>query len=672
MRCANLAAGKRAAETEHEMRPDKPLAFSQGERTAIAEEHVPERAPEIAGSAPENARSFARGDPPRVAQVLLFTLFNACVLVSLLSLLRPAHLDSAIWPANALAAGLYFLLVDVAAPWCAIGMFVGTLAGHLVLGDTPAYSALGALASTLTFSCILLGCQWTGLEPGRRLAVRHVVGLLVVAFLAGIPGALVGATAVSQMFGASFWPTAFTWWLPDMASVVLLLPAFLLWPRGSEATTTPRAIMRPLHHPQLMEFEYGLATACLLGTVWLAAITRLPLLLELGSCVLLWFAFRLGPFPTALAAAAFAGAVLGLGVFDTTDLSATARLSEILRAQGRLVLAACPALIIAAIMDQRARQQRDLEEDQRRLAYALEGANDGIWDLHLPTDSIFFSARAYRMLGYDPVADRETLKDYRAFIHPDDLEGVKEAFRAHADGQHRLYQVELRGMSRNGGYVWLLSRGKVVERDVTGTPLRAVGTITDISQQKHLAAALEHAASHDPLTGLANRATFDRILEQARRRLDRDGTPFAVLLIDIDYFKQINDMHGHMAGDLVLTTAARRLQSALRAGDLAARFGGDEFAVIANGKSVAEFPILAERLHAHLSHPVETEGLILPTSFSLGLAVASQPGIEPTAIVAKADDALYLAKNAGRDTWRVLGMDDAVPRAPASHAQPEG
>ncbi|MDQ0503924.1 diguanylate cyclase [Xanthobacter agilis] len=594
-------------------------------------------------------------------QIILFTAFQTCLLFTLLSVLRRLHLDTAIWPANALAAGIYLLLVDVAALWCMAGVLAATLAAHLLLGDSGPYAMACALASALSFRLIVLGCRWADLRPGGRFDVRHVVGLVAVAFIAGLPGAGIGASAVVSEFGGHFWSTVLGWWLPDMASIVLLLPLFLLWPRVEDAPEPLDHALRAGHDRRFVALEYIVATAGLAGTALLVAMTGEPLLLEIGACILLWFAFRLGPFPTALAASLFAAAVLGLAVADAAHAPTGGLRPDLLKVQGRLVIAVCPALIIAAIMTQRERQQRALEEDQRRLAYALEGANDGIWDLHLPSDTIFFSARAYRMLGYNPDSDAGILVRFRELIHPDDLPEVETAFRDHAIGRRRLYQMELRGRHRSGAYVWLLSRGKVVEHDPAGRPLRAVGTITDISQKKHLEAALEHAASHDPLTGLANRATFDRALEQAGRRLARDLAPFAVLLIDVDHFKGVNDMHGHMAGDLMLTTTARRLQSALRAGDLAARFGGDEFAVVAIGKSAEEFASLADRLHTHLSKPVETEGLVLPTSFSIGMAVASVPDTDPTSLVAEADAALYLAKNAGRGTWRALGMRGATP-----------
>lgn len=651
------------------MRPDEAPATEPGGASTKAGGS----ALDLAADTPLSAiLTPSAGDAPRAArislgEIVLFASFYLCLIFTLLSVLRGLHLDFALWPANALAAGIFLLAIKAAPRWCTLALTAASLVAHLLVGDSQLQAGAAAIAAGTSFYLIVEGCRHADLRPGGPFDVRHVAWLLVVALCAGIPGALIGAAATISEHGGPFWPTMLRWWLPDMAAVILLLPLFLLWPQRAGAALPARAAALGRRLPRVT-LECAVAGAALVGAAGLAAATQEPLLVDLGACILLWFAFRLGPFLTALAASVFGAMVLALTIAGTWGAPGADRSLDMLKAQGRLVLAACPALIIAAIMAQRDRQQRALVEDKRRLAYALEGANDGIWDWHLPTDVIFFSTRAYRMLGYNPDTDAEIVRNFRELIHPEDMPQVKRAFREHMVGRHRLYQIELRARHRSGSYVWLLSRGKVVERNDAGGPIRAVGTITDISQKKHLEAALEHAASHDPLTGLANRATFDRALEQAHRRLNRDLAPFAVLLIDVDHFKGVNDVHGHVAGDVLLTTTARRLQSALRAGDIAARFGGDEFAVIALGKSPEEFVNLANRLHRHLSRQVETEGLILPASFSIGMAVARRPDVNPATLVSDADAALYLAKASGRGTWRAVGLRTDADGVPASEA----
>lgn len=612
-----------------------------------------------------DAPAFAPPGPPAprgsaadlVTDLTLFALFYGGLLIAFTEMGRRLGVYPAVWPTDALAVGVYFLMFRDAVGRLSAVVALVSIVVHLVAFGHDVGTALAAgCANALTFALVGWGCVRAGMERGALRTVPMVVSLGVVAVAGTLPGAIITAFVQFIDTNGAFGPLLLRWWIPEMASVVLLLPPFLLWHgraedvglRGSEGS-------RPKFS---REEELAFASLTLAASLVASAYYREPLLRDLGGAILLWFAFRLGLFATAVASSAYALAVLGLGMAQVwpqplllTDLVAT-----MLRLQARLVLVMLPALLIAAIMAQRSRQQREVQEDRRRFAYALEGANDGIWDWHLPSDAVFFSARAHRMLGLDPDQAKKRLTEYGEVVHPEDLPAVAKSLKDHAEGRHLLFQAEMRARHRNGSWLWVLVRGKIVERDPVGRPTRAVGTVTDISQRKHLEAALEHAASHDPLTGLSNRAGFDRALEQARRRLVRDGALFAVVLIDIDYFKSVNDQHGHMAGDLLLTTAARRLQSAIRAGDLVARYGGDEFAIIAAGKSREEFAAMADRLHKHLSRPVEVEGLALPSSFSLGMAVADDRTLDAAALIAEADAALYAAKDAGRGTWRAVGI----------------
>lgn len=607
-----------------------------------------------------------RGDPQGAPQdwrqdaleLACFSVFYGCLMVFTTDIGRRLGVFPALWPTDALAVGTYFLLRKDTLGLHATAVALVSCALHLtVFGHDLAFSLASGSASGLVFALVGWGCMRAALEREAFRGVPMVISLALVAVAGTFPGALVSAFVQFVDTGGTFGHLFLLRWVPQMAGVVLLLPPFLLWAGRPDKAMEDIAATTRMRLPGVtLKEELAFAVFALILVCTAAVYYGEPLMIDIGGTILLWFAFRLGVFPTALAASAFSLAVIALTVVHVWVTPDESVMAHLIRLQARLVLVELPALLIAAIMAQRAHQQREVQEDRRRLAYALDGANDGIWDWHVPSDAIFFSTRAYRMLGYEPPGGPVRLAEYGALVHPDDLQAIVKSYRDHVEGRHLLYQAELRVRHRNGSYVWLLKRGKVVERDAQGQPVRAVGTLTDISQRKHLEAALEHAASHDPLTGLANRAGFDRALEQARRRLVRDGALFAVLLIDIDHFKTVNDRYGHMAGDLLLTTAARRLQAAIRAGDLVARYGGDEFAMVAAGKSKEEFAAMADRLHTHLSRPVEVEGLVLPASFSIGMAVADDASLDAAALIAEADAALYAAKDAGRGTWRAVGV----------------
>jgi diguanylate cyclase (GGDEF)-like protein len=174
----------------------------------------------------------------------------------------------------------------------------------------------------------------------------------------------------------------------------------------------------------------------------------------------------------------------------------------------------------------------------------------------------------------------------------------------------------------------------------------------DVTERKRLERELEHRATHDSLTGLPNRVMFRDEFARARARAERNGTALAVMLVDLDHFKTINDTHGHAIGDHVLVEMARRLGSAVRAGDFVARLAGDEFAILAEWPAgTPETEAMAQRLVDELARPLSLGGLSLRPSASIGLRVYPDDPGGPDLLLANADRALYAAKAAGRGSW---------------------
>jgi diguanylate cyclase (GGDEF)-like protein len=178
----------------------------------------------------------------------------------------------------------------------------------------------------------------------------------------------------------------------------------------------------------------------------------------------------------------------------------------------------------------------------------------------------------------------------------------------------------------------------------------------DVTERKRLERELEHRATHDALTGLPNRVMFRVELERSRARAQRNGTLLAVMLVDLDHFKEINDTHGHAVGDEVLVEEARRLAAAVRAGDFVARLGGDEFAVLAEWSAgSAEPAAMAERLVEELGRALSLGSLRLKPSASIGMRVYPDDPGGPDQLLANADRALYAAKAGGRGAWARSG-----------------
>ncbi|MFO1037603.1 MAG: PAS-domain containing protein [Geminicoccaceae bacterium] len=179
--------------------------------------------------------------------------------------------------------------------------------------------------------------------------------------------------------------------------------------------------------------------------------------------------------------------------------------------------------------------------------------------------------------------------------------------------------------------------------------------VSDITERKRIAREIEHQATHDALTGLANRALLQRELNLRREQADRDGKRLGVLLVDLDQFKEVNDVHGHVVGDAVLRQAAQRLLDTVRADDLVARLGGDEFAVLAWGnKGPGAFRTLAQRLVEALAQPFTINGTVLEPCCSVGVSVYPRHPGTAEQLLTNADRALYAAKEAGRATWKVF------------------
>ncbi|MDG9784779.1 putative bifunctional diguanylate cyclase/phosphodiesterase [Metapseudomonas otitidis] len=289
-----------------------------------------------------------------------------------------------------------------------------------------------------------------------------------------------------------------------------------------------------------------------------------------------------------------------------------------------------------------AAQRQALEDSEARFARALRGAHDGIWDWDLAHDRLYVSERWASMLGLPRDALGETSAAWFARVHPDDLPALRQAIDAHLRGDAPWLSHEYRIRQQNGGYLWVQVRG-VAEGQ------RMAGSQSDISQRKATEHQLSHAARHDPLTGLANRLRLDELLQQALQRQLKPGARQAALLfIDLDRFKLINDSLGHAVGDRVLVEVAQRLKRCLRPGDHLARFGGDEFVVLLDDLAhLGDAEQVAKRMLESLHQPLHLDDRTLVVSASIGFTALQAEGQTIDALQA-ADLALYRAKESGK------------------------
>jgi diguanylate cyclase (GGDEF)-like protein/PAS domain S-box-containing protein len=303
------------------------------------------------------------------------------------------------------------------------------------------------------------------------------------------------------------------------------------------------------------------------------------------------------------------------------------------------------------------RAQEGLRESEERYALAARGANDGLWDWNLQDNVVYFSPRWKTMLGYQESEIGDKPDEWLNRIHDADRERVNEEIAAHQKGSVPQFESEHRVLHKDGTFRWMLCRGLAVHNG-SGKTLRMAGWQTDITEGK----------VSDPLTGLPNRLLFtDRVGRLIKHSKRRKEYLFAVLFLDLDGFKMINDSLGHLVGDQLLVGVASRLEKCLRATDtvarlgegfIVARMGGDEFTVLLEDlKHPDDAKQAAERLMKAVTSPFMLGGREVFTSLSIGIALSSHGYEQAEDILRDADTAMYRAKSMGKARYEIFDAD---------------
>ena len=276
----------------------------------------------------------------------------------------------------------------------------------------------------------------------------------------------------------------------------------------------------------------------------------------------------------------------------------------------------------------------------------------------------YMSPQIEAIVGYPPEAFLADPELWPGLIHPEDREATLAAYNAHWATDAPL-RADYRMIAQDGSVVWVHDEAySMTEATVAGDRRVSQGLLVDTTDQKMLEAQLLHDALHDPLTGLANRVLFADHVERALASRRRGRTKVALLFLDLDDFKVVNDTLGHRAGDRLLIEVAHRLTEATRDGDIAARQGGDEFTVLLDRvHGVDDAVASAERLAASLRQPIELEGLNISITVSVGIALASDENAADD-LLAHADAAMYAAKAQGKARHAVFDPSMAVSVRP--------
>jgi diguanylate cyclase (GGDEF)-like protein/PAS domain S-box-containing protein len=330
---------------------------------------------------------------------------------------------------------------------------------------------------------------------------------------------------------------------------------------------------------------------------------------------------------------------------------------------------------LRATLDARKRAEKAAKLSKTRLSVTLNATQIGIWDWDIRHDRWYASRIYFTHLGYTPESGPPDRNVWLERVHPEDLPKVRRAIDATLPGHADTYEYDARIRHADGSYRWMSIRGKVVKRDARGLATRMLGIRMDITEQKEAEERARRLAHFDALTGLPNRTLLNDRMTYAIAMAARKQEPLAVLALDIDKFKNVNDTFGHSIGDELLIEFAKRMKSLAREDDTVARIGGDEFIMVLPGADANRAAHVAQQLLESLSSHYRSGQLELVVTPSIGIAMYPSDGSDVDALLKCADTAMHLAKNDGRNHYvfftvemqirsaRILLLENALRRA---------
>ncbi len=528
-------------------------------------------------------------------------------------------------------------------PYFLVAVFLGSLfAGSEPVAVNLLYSSFNVIEPLLVAIAVT---KFLGVRPGID-SVASALGLIVLTLAVMAVAILVDNSIDWLIHPTEFWRTWVEWYLSNVLGMLVFAPFVMALSSDLRMELANATRARKLEAASILAGLLVAASLPYLGPTLLDKWLKLsssPLLAP--SLFLMWGALRFAlPGGTAslviltLLTMAFTGH--NAGVLPAPDQDPAPALFHL---QVNLVVITITVLMVSSVA-------KEWRSSRNRLDRALESARLALFEVDLASDRVYLSEGWAEMIGAGRGETHTTARQLLELVHPDERKHLLETGSEVVSGKRDVYEMEHRMHRRDGQWIWILSRGRIVERHASGRALRIAGTNVEITERKLTEQRLHYLATRDTLTDLTNRALFgdrvQRAVEEARLRSHR----VAVISVGLDRFTAINDSLGHQTGDQVLKSVAIRITSVVGAEITVARPGGDEFLVLMPAiHSPHEASEAAEDIRAAISRPIHIDRHELVVTAGIGAALYPDDGDSAGQLLRNADIALHSAKAAGQN-----------------------
>lgn len=299
-----------------------------------------------------------------------------------------------------------------------------------------------------------------------------------------------------------------------------------------------------------------------------------------------------------------------------------------------------------ALLEEVREQGRQYKQIAEHLEIVSRTSNDGIWDWDKVTGAITWNQRLHELL------EREQALPFPEIIHPDDLAIYNDVLQEHIRNDSP-FMLDVRLRKGNGSDMWVVLSGEAIN-DANNTPIRMIGSVRDITERKEAEQQMRHMAYHDTLTGAMNRRGF---VEELLRKAAEATRKFAVIMIDLDHFKKINDSYGHQLGDRLLHLVSSEFKRHSKAEDVIARFGGDEFVIMYVYEDISEVEAFTQLMGDRLTTLLFDDNINFTISMSAGISLFPRDGSDADTLIKKADIAMYKVKQSGKNSYELFSPD---------------